>query len=399
MRYMTETALSALEGSRSDAGIRAHIWYDGVCVASNVEVSSWSVNTDGERQAQTQVSLTINDPTGALAPWGVDDPLGVGGSRVQLIYSLDGTETVDLGYFRITKSEAQENWNLLRIKDRVTGLETRQVWLSGGARIPISAEDLTSIVVADKFLAPESPKFGATVLSEVRRLLAGVMPVTVNPGVIDAGVALNTVYERERMDAIEDLLRTINCSCRMTGDGQLEVYQSTAGDSVWTIAGGDDGVLVGFSRSQDISDMFNGAVAEGTTPDGNQLIGRQLEMTGALRWGGPNWRRPKFQTSTGILDTQEQVDKAAVTVLRGQIEGRTVDLDVKCLPHPGLQPGDVVTLEAPTALGEAMNLTGIVRSTVLSGSTAGVAPMSLTMRCSYDDVQALSWAIRKGVEE
>lgn len=395
---MSEAALSAIEGSRTDAGIIAHVWYDGVCVVPNVEVSSWAVTTDAERQAQTQVTLTINDPTGELAPWGVDDPLGVGGSQIQLIYAIDDVETVDLGFFRITKSEAIEHWNLLRIKDPETGAETRQAWLSGGARIPVSAEDLTSIVVADKFVAPESPKLSATVLSEVRRLVAGVMPVTVQSGIVDREVSTSTVYERERMDAIEDLLRTIDCACRMSGDGQLEVYKAAPGASVWTIAGGDDGVLVGFSRSQDVSEMFNGAVAEGATAEGNQLIGREFELDGALRWGGPNWRRPRFQSSTGILDTQEQVDKAAVTVLRGQVEGRTVDLAVECLPHPGLQPGDVVTLAAPTALGKAMDLTGIVRSTALRGSTAGVAVMNLTMRCSYDDVQALSWAIRKGVD-
>lgn len=399
MRHMSEAALSAIEGSRTDVGIIAHVWYDGVCVAQDVDVSSWTVTSEAERQVQTQVGLTINDPTGALAPWGVDDPLGVGGSRVQLIYAMNDSERIDMGFFRITKSDAVEHWNLLRVKDPVTGVESRQVWLSGGARIPISAEDLTTIVVADKFVAPESPKLGATVLSEVRRLLFGVMPVTVQPGIVDRDANLTMVYERERMDAVEDLLRSIGCACRMTGDGQLEVYSSAPGDSVWTIAGGDDGVLVGFSRSQDVSDMFNGAVAEGATSEGNQLIARQFELDGPLRWGGPNWRRPKFQSSTGILETQEQVEKAAVTVLRGQVEGRTVDLVVTCLPHPGLQPGDVVTLEAPTPTGEAMALTGIVRSTALSGSTAGVTPMNLTMRCSYDDVQAVSWAIRKGVDE
>lgn len=397
MRPMTETALSAIEGSRSDRGVIVHVWYDGVAVATNVEVSSWSIQQSGDRQVQTTVQLTVNDPTGELAPWGVDDPLGVGGSQVQVIYAIDDFERVDMGFYRIAKSEAVEHWNLLRVKDPVTGAQQRQVWMSTGAQIPLTAEDLTSIIVADKFLAPESPKLGATVLSEVRRLTAGIVPVYVNGGITDRAVALNTVYERERMDAIEDLLKTIQCAARMTGDGQLEVYKSAPGPSVWTIAGGDDGVLVGFARSQDIADMFNGAVAEGSTSDGNQLIGREIELDGPLRWGGPNWRRPKFQSSTGILETQAQVDLAAKTVLRGQIEGRTVDLDVTCLPHPGLQPGDVVTLNAPTATGEEMSLTGIVTATTMRGSTAGIAPMTLTMRCSYDDVQAVSWAIRKGV--
>lgn len=397
MRYMTDEALSAIEGSRSDLGVVGHIWYDGKVVVQDVEISSWSVTSEADRQVQTQVQVVINDPTGALAPWAVDDPLGVGGARLQLIYVMGPTQRMDIGYFRITKSTASENWNLVRLKD-AEGFERRQVWVSTGARIPVSADDLIETIVADKLVAPESPKFGATVLSEVQRLARGIVPVSIAAGVVDRSVPLNTVYERERMDAIEDLLKSIQCAYRMTGDGQLEVYPSEPGEPVWTIAGGDDGVLVSFARSQDIGDMSNGAVAEGATPDGDQLLGRQFEETGPLRWGGPNWRRPKFQSSTGILETQDQVDKAAVTMLKGQIEGRTIDLDVTCLLHPGLQPGDVVVLVAPIATGREVSLTGIVRSTAMNGTTAGIQPMRLTMRCDYEDVQRVSREIRKGVD-
>lgn len=385
MRHMSETALSALTGSRVGERVRAHVWYDGQVVARDLDVTDWQIASDGSRQVRTQASLTVADGDGVLAPWGVDDPLGVGGARVQLIYEISGGETVDLGFFRITGSDPVENWTL------AGGL----AWVSGGATIPVQADDLTTIAVADRLLAAESPQAGATVLSEVRRLLTGIVPVTVAAGVTDRAVATTTVYERERMDAVEDLLGMISCTHRMTGDGQLEVHPAQPGAPVWEIAGGDEGVMISVRRSQSSSTLYNGAVSEGADPDGRQLIGRALELSGPLRWEGPHWRRPIFHSATGILTTQAMVDADARSILAGQLRGRTVDLQVTCLPHPGLQPGDAVSVSVPTVTGEAMSLVGVVRTISLRGSSAGVSPMTMTVECAYGDVQAVAAAIRR----
>lgn len=388
MRAMSEAALSALTGSRAGERLICHVWYDGQVVAPDVPVSDWSIASDGSRQVRTQVSLTITDVDGTLAPWGVDDPLGVGGARVQLIYALTPTETVDLGYFRITTSDPAENWTL-----HAAG--TRAMWVSGGAQIPVGADDLTALAVADRLLAAESPGAGSTVLSEVRRLLSGIMPVTVAARVADRAVATSTVFERERMDAVEDLLAMISCTHRMTGDGQLEVYPTAPGAPVWEVAGGDDGVMVSLRRSQSTDGLYNAAVSEGATPDGRQLIGRAFETTGPLRWEGPHGRRPVFHAATGILTTQAAVDADATSILAGSLRGRTVDLSITCLPHPGLQCGDVVTVASPTVTGAEIELTGVVRKTGLRGSAAGVSPMTMTVECAYEDVQAVAAAIRR----
>lgn len=387
MRYMSETALSALSGSRSGERLVAHVWYDGLLVAPDLDVTDWTLNSDGARQVRTQVSLTVADPDGALAPWGVDDPLGVGGSKIQLVYVLSATESVDLGWFRLSGSEPAENWML-------KNAGTRVVWVSGGASIPVQADDLTAVAVADRLLAPQSPAQGATVLSEVKRLMQGIAPVTVHPDVVDRGVSAALVIKRERMDAIEDLLTSISATHRMSGDGQLEVYPSAPGESVWEVAGGDDGVMVSIRRSQSSSDLYNAAVSEGATPDGRQLIGRAFETSGPLRWEGPHWRRPVFYSSP-MLTTQAQVNADAKRLLSSQLQGRTVDLQVTCLPHPGLQPGDVVTVASPTVTGAEMALTGAVRTINLRGGAGGPSPMTMTVECAYEDVQAVAAAIRR----
>jgi len=72
-----------------------------------------------------------------------------------------------------------------------------------------------------------------------------------------------------------------------------------------------------------------------------------------------------------------------------------VILDVTCLPHPGLQTGDWVTVANPTVAGREYPLTGVVRQVKLSGTAEGVQPMTLAVECAFSDVQSVREAIRR----
>lgn len=405
MRTMSEAQLSALSGSSRAAGVYVHAWYDGVIASEFLPVETWSVGWDSARQVQAQLSLTVRDVDGTLAPWSIADPLGVGGARLQVIYHFgsDVVDPLDLGWFRITGADPVESWRVIRLQDSTnTGTSEaaffgeRLEWVSGGASIPVQADDLTKQAAIDKLLAPESPAgLTPTVLGEVRRLLNGIMPVFVAPGVTDKAVSTSLVYERERMDAVEDLLATAGCWHRMTGDGQLEVYPTARTAPVWVVAGGDDGVLISVQRSQKLDGLYNGAVSEGGE-NGLPLIGRAFETAGPLRWEGPHGRYPTFHSATGLLKSQAAVDLDAKSRLRTDIAQRSVVLTVTCLPHPGLQIGDWVQVANPTTSGDAVPLVGVVRSLTLRGSASqGVSLMSLTVECSYDDVQAVRWAVQR----
>lgn len=390
MRPISAQALESLSGSRIGERLIAHAWYDGVCVEPSLPVSDWTIISDGSRQVRTQASVAITDDDGTLAPWGVDDALGVGGARLQLLYSFPGAQTVDMGWYRVTRATPSESWTLKSTPTRP------EVWVSGGAQIPVEATDLTCLVAADKLLAPESARAGATIISEVRRLLAGIMPVTVKAGVNLTKLASpSTVYARERMDAVEDLLNVIGATHRMTGDGQLEVYPTTPTDPVWTVEGGEEGVMVALSRDLNIEDLPNIGSSEGADDDGRQLIGTAIETTGPLRVDGPHGRRPKFHAATGILKTQAAVDADARTLLFSSQAERAIDLTVTCLLHPGLQPGDSVAINVPTTTGDAMKLIGVVRTTTMRGGDAGPSPMTMVVRCPFEDIQALRAAIRR----
>lgn len=391
MRPMSELARTALTGSRVGDRVVATVWYDGEVVVPELPVSKWSLTADAAAQVQQSLMLEVTDVDGRLSPWAVNDPLGVGGAKVQVSYRFGGSgEAMDLGWFRITAADPVQMWRTYNLPSG----EQEITWVSAGSSIPVKAEDLTQIAKAARFLAPTSPGAGATVVSEVRRLMRGIAPVTVRAGVVDAPVASTVIFETERMDAIDDLVGRISCAYRMTGDGQLEIYRTARTAPVWEVAGGDGGALVGIQQSQSVEGLYNAAVVEGQADDGRPLTSIYTEPDGPLRWEGPHWQVPVFQSSTGLLKTQAAVDAAARTLLAGRIQDRTVTLNVECLPHPGLQIGDWVRVVTPTTSGLGVPLDGVVRTLRLSGATNGVHPMSMSVECPYEDVQAVVAKLR-----
>lgn len=382
MRALSAGMLDALTGSVPDARVTASAWYDGSLKETDLPVSNWSINWDGADNTlvQGKASLTITDPTGRLAPWGFDEPLSAAGSRLLLTFRC-GPESVDLGWFTVARNTPTEQW-------RIVG-PTLQ-WVSGGASIPVNADDLTLLVSDAGFIAPEAPPAGATVFSEVRRLLSGICPVTIT-GVTDSPVPASIVYKDDRLAAVQDLVRSVNARYRMTGDGSLEVYPLTKTAPVWTIQGGDGGALVSLNREQARADLINGVVSRSNDPS-TEVWALATVQAGPLRWDGPFGR--KIARHNAIATTQAGVQQDAQTYLENTATLKTVSLTVLCKPHPGIQTGDWVRVAQPTINGAAYPLDGIVTNVQLKGSTSGVDPMQLTVQCAVEDVQAVGLSVR-----
>lgn len=392
MRLMSDEATASLTGSRVGDRLIAHAWYDGALTAPDLPVSEFTVVEDLTRQVRTRVSLRVDDPDGRLAPWAINDPLGVAGNRLQLIYELAGGFRVQLGWYVITRSVPTENWRLLRLPgpSDFPPNDMRLEWVSGGATIPVTGEDLTQVVVADRLLTPESPQAGATVMDTVRDLLDSTVGVGDLPeGVTDRPAPASMIFERERMNAVEDLLDHIGCTHRMSADGLLEALPLGEQASVWEIAGGPDGVMVSMNRTLDQEGLYNIAVSTGTTVDGKEIVGRYVETEGPLAFDGPLGRRPVFHASE-FVKTQAAADADSKTLLTNQIAARTVELTVTCLPHPGLQAGDWVSLRLPTLDGQEAHLPGQVITKTLRGTKrSGISPMVLDVVCDFALVQSV----------
>ncbi len=148
-------------------------------------------------------------------------------------------------------------------------------------------------------------------------------------------------------------------------------------------------------REQKYDGLYNEFVADGqlatTASDGTStqlpIRGYAAITSGPLRINGPHGRYPKFYSST-MLTTQADCDAYAVTMRDTQLAGLTTDLVVTCLPLPHVQHGDWVTVYNAVVDGRTVALTGRVKVMNLGFSNGTPDQMSLTVECSYADVQA-----------
>lgn len=403
MRQIDAAALRALRGSRAGDKVIAYARYGStVTHAEPLPLASYSFSWDIGRQIQS-VNLSVKDPTGKLAPWLLSDPLGVGGAILDLRYEIGGTGTqVNLGPYRISTSKPTERWRTYLIDelgavheaDSPLPKDKALKYVPGGATVDITAYDIGRTIKRDRLVAPESPPTGSspTVVSEVKRLLADICGVTTAAGVTDMAVSPNIIYERDRMDAVQDLCKRIFCDYRITGEGLVEIYPILEQAPVAVLQGGPEGLLVRVDRSQSDEGLYNRFVVDGMRDDADGKstpIRAIVDLdTGELGVRTPYGRVPEFYSSN-MIATQDQADAYAVQMATSSLSGLTVDLAVTCLPLPHLQHGDWVTVANPVVHGEPVPLIGKVKAVTLkSGNGLAPAPMDLIVECSYWAVQS-----------
>lgn len=401
MRPMDANTLSALTGSRSGDGVVVYAWYNGqLAYPDPLPVDSWGFDWDASRQVQT-FDVSVTDKDGRLAPWLLEDPLGVGGTLLQVMYRVGGAGSVNMGWYRVAQSTPSEVWRsyVINEKGRInadspTPKDKRLVYVSGGSTVKLSCSDLGVVAANSRLLAPESPQgLSPTIVGEVRRLMDGTAPVVTAAGVTDRAVNTSLVYEQDRLNAVQDLCKRISCDYRFNGDGQLEIYPLKAAAPVWKIAGGPEGVLVSVNRAQKLDGLYNMFIADGTAAN-IPVRGTAQITTGPLRMDGPHGRYPKFYSSN-MLTTQAEADAYASEMMNTQIAGLTVELQIVCLPHPGLQQGDWVVVASPVINTQEVSINGRVTKIGLRGTTAPDR-MSLTVECSYSDVQTVMGGVFRG---
>ena len=413
MLPIDDVTLAALNGSRDGDRLEVFAWYGGrLTYPGPLPIDSWKLDWDGSASKQVQgvLELTVNDPDGTLSPWLWGDPLGVGGAELMCRYVVGGAGTINRGRFRITSNAPKESWFSRVIADsdaeRVPGSNLtpghRLVMVSGGALIPLTAEERTVNLLLDEFLTPEQPVGASpTVGSEIRRIVGARLPVRFAPGV-NEGVAVpaDVTWDGPKIDAVMDLAARAGASLRMDGDGQLEVYNKGQAP-VWVVAGGDDGALINIDREQKVDLLQNVGVVRGEEKYIDQetqqertrpLTGISQVTSGELSVFGPHGRLPRFLESK-LLTSQDAVDAAARSLVTNHLESLTLDLEVTCLPNPALQIGDWVTVTQPVVGRDLVPLNGEVVRMQLQSDGSTVGQMVMTVRCSASAVQN----IRRGL--
>lgn len=401
MRPLDANTLNALTGSRSGESLTVYAWYGGrLAHPDPLPVTGANFSWDRTRQVQT-LDLTVADKDGLLAPWLFDDPLGVGGTRLQVRHNVGGASPINQGWYRITEPTPEERWfgYIIDESGRVNADSPipngkKHLMVSGGATIQLRTSDLGILLKNDRLLAPQSPPADATVISEVRRLVGNTMPVVVGDGVVDQSVNRSTVYERDRLDAIQALCKLIACDYRMNGEGQLEIYSLSPQTPVATLRGGAEGLLVEVNRAQKLEGLYNIFVVDGTANERPVRAIAQID-SGPLRVDGPHGRYSTFYESN-MIATQLQAENHARQMRDTHVAGLTVDLRVSCLPVPHLQQGDWVNVGNPVVGGEQAQLRGMIKS--ISQPWSGTVPgrATVVVECSYYDVQQVIGGVKRG---
>lgn len=405
MRLIDEASLEALGGSRPADSLTVWAWRDGSLVVPDpLQVISWSLDDEAGESVKVgqKLSLTVADPDGSLGAWRLGDPLGVAGTRLQVVYRVGGSGAVNLGWFRVVGNEPDVVVDSrvvpeygLAVPDSAEVPHERRRFVTTGV-VRLDAVDLTVDVDRDRFEAPESPAAGSTVVTEFRRLTSRYFPTVVDPGVVDVTVPGMLVFDRERLEACQDLLGRVSARYRMGGDGECHVYP-IAGSTVWRVEPGEG--LVSVSRKQAADGLYNRWVVEGKDKvTGDPFTATASVETGPLRYGGPHGRAPFFYSSE-MIETYDQAAAYARELRAKFFDSLAVELQVTTVPRPELQAGDRIEVGCPVSAGHVVYFPGVIRS-LRRGGDPSPGPTTLTVACSYELVdEALSrteWAEHLG---
>jgi len=391
VRLIDEGSLAALDGSRPADSLTVWAWRDGSLVLPEpLDVIDWSVDDDAGESVKVgqKLSLTVADPDGTLGAWKFDDPLSVAGTDLQVIYAVGGAGSINFGWFRVTGNEPTVAVDSRVLAER--GLDApdsphapneRRRYITTGV-VKLEAVDLTFNVDRDKLEAPQSPGQNATAVSEFKRLTASHFPTVVDPGVTDAGVSTRLVFEKERLEACQDLLSRVNARYRMGGDGECHIYP-VGSDPVWRVE--PEISLISVTRKQSIDGLFNKWIVEGKdSGNGSPVRGSAFIESGPLRWGGPHGKAVDFYSSE-MITSRPQADVYATELRDRFLSSLAIELQVETVPRPELQAGDRIEVGSPVTAGHVAYLPGTITSIRRSGSTVP-GGTSLSVMCSYADV-------------
>jgi len=378
VRVVPSLMADALAGSAPDGRMVFHAFYDGrLASVDPLPAGDWSVKWSARSRTvvRGEGSLVAGDDVGSLSPWGLSDSLSAAGSMVSMVVHCGG-ESLDLGRFTVVANKPDEA--LHRAHNR---------WVLSGASVGVTLAELSKLIQDDEFISAESPPSGATVISEIGRLLTGRVGVIIDPAIVDQTLP-PMVHPENRLEAVYALVDMVG-DARFTGDGQFEVY-APATTPQFTVRGGDMGDLVRVEREQGRDNFYNFVVSTGKDGSGNELKAYSRIVTGPLRDGGPFGRR--VYRHNAVANTQKGVQADADTTLARLQRDSTVEIPFECTPSTLIyaEAGDYGQVLYPALDGSEYPLGGRLIEASLSGGAAGFNPGRGVLAVRVQDVEAVA---------
>lgn len=298
-----------------------------------IPVGGGGCTSDARSQIRRQATLLTD-----LSLWPVDP---------RSILAPLGTEIqVDYG---IVLPDRSMEW-VPQIRGLLTEGSRSQPLPSDGA-LPLKLVDRSARVAEDRFTAPTQTVSGATVVTEIRRLiqdsLGGSVSVVDKTGSTQVAPLLE--IERERWaDGVEKLADALGAECFFDpqGSGVIRLQPTLADPQVWVVATGPQGILLGRDTTITRDETYNGVVVTGQRTDGTAPVTAttwDTDPNSPTYYLGGFGRKPKFYNSP-LLTTTLQCQTAGAALL-ARSKGMVAQTKVTAVVNPALEAGDVVLLQ------------------------------------------------------
>ena len=328
---------------------------------------SWA--SDG-RKVTGKLDLSVPDPRGTLAA--PNGPLGWIGQQLVLRSGVSRSsheEQIPCGSYRIDDSGSVEQaWSVHRTTVlTLTGDFFSDTWsdiwpgamvpdwtvpgkvVRRGGKLSPSAVDLLSILEEDEFVGLEQPLPGATIRSEVLRLVGGRMPVASSwPGVADPSVPASVTYDANRLTALCSLAAVVNAVVWAGRSGELQFIPQPAANAapVWTA---DATRAVKIIIAGNRTGLYNRFIVEGTDAGGAALRGVSDVLDGPLAVGSSPFGTVTYRHNDPLAKDQTAINASAQTYRDRIVADRTARVKITVPADPSLDPLDVVAVTDPEA--------------------------------------------------
>lgn len=327
MLDMSDEALAVVQGSYT-MRVRAEAWLGGELIASDIPVSDGGEDRDRSLAVPESVQLTVprEDRGTSWEPVDPTHPLASYGQQLRIDYGVDvgtHTEWINRGWFLVTGSD------------------------TNGETISVQTDGLLKLVDEAKLSAPFQPAAGDTLASVARELVEPALTVVVS-SLVDRPVPQGMQWDTDRMGALREVLNAWPADARVTEDGYLSIEPLEDSDTaVLALTDGVGGTVIRWQGSTTRDGAFNVVVAQGEDSAGAQVQGVAYDRVGSspYRIGGPFSPLPvPYFYHSPLMSTVAECRAAAETTLQRLRRTAFRKLNVSMVPHPGLVPGDVVTV-------------------------------------------------------
>lgn len=250
-------------------------------------------------------------------------------------------------HYGIVHSSAYTEWIPL-IRGPITDVTRSLPSGNNSEAVQVTVSDRSAKVAEARFDQPTQTIAGATTVSEIARLITGVLDVVVVDLTGSTKVAPQIEMEKERWaEGVEKLADSIGAEvwCDPLGNFVIRNEPTVDDPVVWTFRADGTSILVNETDEYTRDLVYNRVVASGQRTDGTPPVFAVVSDTNPASptyINGPFGVKTRFFASP-LLTTVAQCQSAGTSLL-ARVTGRHLNVTLSNVTQPALEAGDVIRL-------------------------------------------------------